>query len=705
MLFYRSYHTHYDDKILIDKIIFMKLINFLVDGKKSRSFNQKITDLAVILMFFLIAPLIIYVNVFSANETAYPTISIISNYILLITIVVIISMFKITPYKVKRVLLLTVMYYFGIKAMLLGNLEFVYTISVLLIIYTLLTSSTKVSVIVVITLVVMYLCVPILTYFNIISFYYDPVTFHTGIKFLTIRALEGVMSLLFMSGMIYFVFRNNKNNIELLKKRVSETNLLNTSLIHEVAIRKKAELSAAQHANNFRTLYNNSYDGYMICSEDYLITEVNETVLKMTGYKKGEIVGYSIFSFIDEGYKSAIEDRKQQRGKGEDLSELMIDTKNKIGDRLIFLIQVVFIKQNFDHTYLVVLKDVTKQNIALEKLYKSEEMHRSLFEQTNDSILIMNDDRLVDYNLMAQKLYPNIKRDHYHIPYVNISSLFFDANPMVNLAERVQLALHKEIQIFEWIHNLPEHSSSIHTLVNIKALKELGPKYYMVVEKDITERKRNQNLILNSIIQTEENERKRISSDLHDGLGPLLTTIKLYTQALVDEENAQKQDIIKGKLLHLVEEAVNSAYDIAFNISPSILVNYGIVEAVETFIERLSLKRDLTIKFNHNHISRFSENKEITIYRLFTELVNNTLKHADATVVNFNMEESENNIKLLYKDNGVGFNIEKVNSAKSGMGLSNLRNRILSFNGRFKIKSQPNNGVEVNITIPKIDYV
>ena len=675
------------------------------DNSKAIAFNQKITNLAVILMLILVTPLLIYVNFFSQKEVVFHSITVISNHILLGIFLAIIPLFKITPYAVKRSLLFVIMYYFGIKSIFLSNTEFAYSVFILLTSYTLLTSSARISFFVVGSAVASYVLVPILTYFKIIHFYFDPIIYHSNVQMIAIRAFESIMGIIFMAGLIYFVFKNNKNNIALLEKRVTETNFLNATLLREVSQRKKAELAAAEHANNYLTLYNNSYDGYMICTEDYVITRVNLALINLTGYSNSDLIGVSVFDFIGEAYKEVFKLRKQSRQMGEELSDFVVEIKSKAGRRHVLQVQVVMLNQDFQHTYLLVLKDVTRQTIASEQLHKSEELYRNLFEQTTDSILIMQDDKLVDYNLKAQEIYPKINTKQNCIPYTNACNKSEDLNRMVDLPTRIALALQGKSQTFEWVHTNQHLDAPIYTLVNIKALNKLGGKYYMVVEKDITERKKSQNLVLNSIIQTEENERKRISSDLHDGIGPILTTIKLYAQALIDETIPNKQDIIKVRLLDLVEEAVNSTSEIAFNISPHILVNYGIVAAVESFIKKFNLTGKLTVYFSYDDISRIKENKEITIYRLFTELFNNTLKHGHANHVIFKITETQNNINLYYKDDGVGFNPEEVTFSRSGMGLWNLESRIHSFNGHFVINTAPKKGVEVKIRIPKDEGV
>ena len=676
-------------------------LNIFKTDEKTESFNKRITDLAVISMILFVIPLIVYINLVSGRAYFYHPVTIVSNYTVLFLLIGVIPVFSKTPYRLKRILFFIVTYFTAIKSVVLSNMEFLYAVVILIVSYTLLTSNKKTSLAVFTSVILMYVLTPVLNYYHVVSFYYDAETFHGDIRIISIRAFEAVMGLSFMSALIFFVFKNNKKNIALLQKKVNETDLLNDSLVMEVADRKKAELAAEDYATNFKTLFDSSFDGYMILDDDFNILEINQSVIDISGFTKEELIGKSNLEFLAPQEIEVAVKRRERLELDERVPDFKVEVKSKAGDILILQTQTVKIQRKGEVKYLVILKDVTEQTIVLEKLCQSEELHRNLFEQTNDSILIMNGNELVDCNLKAMELYPGFRGNEVSIPYVVPDREFDDINGSVNLSGKISLALQGETQTYEWVHKSPKLNEPIYTLVNLKALRELGDKYYMVVEKNITDRKRSQNLVLNSIIQTEENERKRISSDLHDGIGPILTTIKLYAQALVDEKLPEKQDLIKTKLIDLVDEAVNSTSEISFNISPHILVNYGIVAAVESFISKFNLSEKFEIEFVHNEVKRFEENKEITVYRLFTELINNTLKHAKASRVFFGIEDTNCYIRLHYKDDGNGFNTDMVTKKSGGMGLGNMKYRVESFNGEFLLHSLPDKGMEVKITLPK----
>jgi len=691
--------------IFEDKFIVRMKKDTLINDINDEAFIVRITNIAIIMLLSLVIPLLIYTNFFSIANSFYHPVTVWSNYILLTALILVIPFYKFIPHKVKRGIFFSILFYFGAKSLYFGNLEFTYTVYVVMVTFTILTSSVRTSILILAIAISAYISFPVLSYFKLISFYQDPVAYHTNFNIILVRTLESLLGVSFMSAIIFYVFKNNKKNLSLLQKKVIELDILNNNLLQEVAERKKAELQAEDYANNFLTLYNSSYDGYMILSEDYTIVDINQSVVNISGYEKKEIVGLNSLYFLGDEYKKIIDDRRDKLLNGDKLPDLTIDALNKAGERLVMQTQMVVIKKNDVVSFLVVVKDVTEETIANEALLKNEQLFRTLFENSSDSILLMNDGELIQHNTVAKEFYACLNSKNCClrtcIRDINKSD---DINNGFQFSEKVKLALNGQNQSFEWVHSCADRSPT-YSLVSIQALPELGPEYYMVVEKNITERKRNQNLILNSVIQTEENERKRISSDLHDGIGPILTTIKLYTQALLDTTVESKKKVISDKLIGLVDEAVNSISEISFNISPHILVNYGFVAAVEAFIKKFGLSDKLEIHFKHNGVSRFDENKEITMYRLFTELMNNTIKHSRATKVDFDIFETEKEIKLYYKDNGVGFNPDEVTLNSLRMGLGNLKNRIQSFNGQFNLLSAPNKGMEVSILLPKVDSI
>jgi signal transduction histidine kinase len=207
-------------------------------------------------------------------------------------------------------------------------------------------------------------------------------------------------------------------------------------------------------------------------------------------------------------------------------------------------------------------------------------------------------------------------------------------------------------------------------------------------------------LVLNSI-EIEERERGRYSRELHDGLGPLLSTIKMYMQSLSGSSKSEKVKFIAEESERNIKIAIQTMREVAHGLSPFNLSNFGYVNAVLEFTKGINKIHDLVIDFEYNSHARFNDFYEIILYRITTELISNTLKHAQATHVEiaFNYSYEKRNITLVYSDNGTGFDAS-CNDSKKGMGLMNIHQRINILGGHFKIESVIGKGCTIFVDFP-----
>jgi signal transduction histidine kinase len=219
--------------------------------------------------------------------------------------------------------------------------------------------------------------------------------------------------------------------------------------------------------------------------------------------------------------------------------------------------------------------------------------------------------------------------------------------------------------------------------------------YFKLKRKDFVKQK-----LIEAVIQTEEKERKRIASDLHDGLGPLLSAAKLYFQAYIDADNAGEKSAIEAKLIGIIDSAIDDSTRISHNISPQILEKYGLKVALENFISEIDLSKNIGFDLKFEEISRFDLKVELTIYRTILELIHNTLKHAKASRIGINVFISENMLHVQYSDNGIGFSAEEKMGQKHGTGLKNIKNRINSLEGTLIFDNRQSEGMKASIKIP-----
>jgi signal transduction histidine kinase len=214
-------------------------------------------------------------------------------------------------------------------------------------------------------------------------------------------------------------------------------------------------------------------------------------------------------------------------------------------------------------------------------------------------------------------------------------------------------------------------------------------------------RKISEARILNAIIQTEEKERRRFAKDLHDGLGPILSTAKMSLSALQRWEHPERNGKIIKNTSELIDEAIDSLKEITDNISPHILSDFGLESMLNSFLNKINYTGEIQVDFKSNlKGQRFISEAEVILYRCICELINNTIRYAKAKKVTLNIFKTPELLVVHYRDDGKGFNPDFTEKdANQGTGLYNIQSRINSINGRFSVESEPEKGMEAEIVL------
>jgi len=226
-------------------------------------------------------------------------------------------------------------------------------------------------------------------------------------------------------------------------------------------------------------------------------------------------------------------------------------------------------------------------------------------------------------------------------------------------------------------------------------------KIFDFLKKADRNRTESENRVLNAIIQTEERERRRLAKDLHDGLGPLLSTVKMAVSSLGQIEIDKKNKEVIDNTDVVITEAIRSLKEISNNLSPHVLDNFGLASAIKSFSGKISSTKTIMVSFNSNmYEERLDYNTEVILYRVVCELINNTLKHAQAKTVNIELTRHNRLITLVYSDDGRGFDVNEVLHGQSeGMGYANIMSRIKSIKGIINIDSFQDKGIKVIIIV------
>lgn len=210
----------------------------------------------------------------------------------------------------------------------------------------------------------------------------------------------------------------------------------------------------------------------------------------------------------------------------------------------------------------------------------------------------------------------------------------------------------------------------------------------------------HQKEIIQSIIITQEEERKRIAQDLHDEISSKLNVINLNANLLKDGNLTKTEfETVNNGILDAAEKTLTSARKIAYNLLPPILEEFGFKDAVEELADSFNNSRKINIDYSINFPEKhFIPQNELHLFRITQELINNSVKHGKANNSNINITFKDQKIIFKYEDNGIGFNTNTIEN-KRGLGMKNIESRIALLNGKFSLNSEIGEGFKIVIVI------
>lgn len=243
----------------------------------------------------------------------------------------------------------------------------------------------------------------------------------------------------------------------------------------------------------------------------------------------------------------------------------------------------------------------------------------------------------------------------------------------------------------------------IYTAITIAAVF-LGVLIIVFITTMIRHQRRNVELHKEKIkaeINTLEKERKRIATDLHDELGPVLSTVRIQINHLNDlnKDNPEENEIITSATKH-IDDIIAKTREISYNLLPNTLVRKGLIKAVQEFVNKFSDTKELSISFHPNVTITIPDDMAINIYRIVQEIVHNTLKHSEASQLMLRMYIKNDKLVLISADDGLGFHFEKKINEGKGLGLLSLQSRIEILNAKFDYQSEPGHGTQYVFEIP-----
>jgi two-component system, NarL family, sensor histidine kinase DegS len=233
-----------------------------------------------------------------------------------------------------------------------------------------------------------------------------------------------------------------------------------------------------------------------------------------------------------------------------------------------------------------------------------------------------------------------------------------------------------------------------------EAEQNMNRKNRAEIEKKINQQKFRSVLIL----EGQEEERKRIAMDIHDGIGQMLTSLKFQIES-IDLKEGEKAAQKIGEIEQLIKEVIKEVRKVTFNLKPTVLGDYGVQAALNVFIQEIGKLTDTKLVYRTSgEIERLPQKTENNIFRIIQEAINNAIKYAGAEVITVDLKKTGNDLTIMVKDEGRGFDTKLVEARnmniESGRGFFNMYERTEYINGTLTIDSAPGKGTTVVLTVP-----
>lgn len=206
----------------------------------------------------------------------------------------------------------------------------------------------------------------------------------------------------------------------------------------------------------------------------------------------------------------------------------------------------------------------------------------------------------------------------------------------------------------------------------------------------------HQKELLNSVIMTQEEERKRIAQDLHDDISSKLNVVSLNSH-LLKTPNLNETELLEitNNIIDLTQKALENSRRIAHDLFPPVLEKFGLHAGIEELVQEFNSTKKVKVLFQNSiNFENYSIDKHLHIFRILQELLNNSLRHGKATEISIQFSTLDTQNRCVYIDNGIGFDSSDLEN-KKGLGMQNIESRINFIGGVYSIKTAPNEGVKI----------
>lgn len=386
-----------------------------------------------------------------------------------------------------------------------------------------------------------------------------------------------------------------------------------------------------------------------------------------------------------------------------DYNELMRSSNQWAADISIFMILVTVIMLGIGRYQLELRKsfrqletvnhELDNKNFQLQKEVEQREKHESemaissrkfklLFESSIDGVVLVSENfYIIEANPVVFEATGYTKEELYKTSIFDL----VDKQYKAEMITRFYKLMNGEPQPLSQIIIITKQGKKKNVELNSNLIIGAdGELTIFSTIRDVSFRKGIEDQKFNAVLEAEENERERFSRNLHDELGPLFSTVKLYVESLKNKEADAAKSKILDKLSGIVNEGVRHIREVSHSLSPHLLREKGLEKSIEVHLMRIKESAKIDTEFKcalHAVPKKLNDNIKILIYRVFLELLNNAIKHSGASKIIVNLTTDSDTLYFKFIDNGIGFKADEISSSESGIGIKNIMNRIHARNG------------------------